>query len=211
MAAKEKLIESVQIWRDVVVKNAKDDSLNAFTDSVISTSGDLDKMSGWAIGAAGAIAGLMIANVDKIGAEFYEKTEIKMMLLILVISILCGLGQKSLAVSCSIHNRVKEVLSTKLKDVIATFESSEQAIEKMANDNGFDIEIEFDMAASVDRFVKISPFYIRWLVKKEITKSLADSEYGAKKILATYYRQSIWLMSQGLFFIAFILFAVRSL
>ena len=211
MAAKEKLVESVHVWRDVVVKNANDDSLNAFTDSVISTSGDLDKMSGWAIGAAGAIAGLMIANVDKIGVEFYEKTEIKVMLLILVISILCGLGQKSLAVSCSLYNRVKEVLSTKLKGVIATFESSEQAIEKMAKDNGFDIDIEFDMAASVDRFVKISPFYIRWLVKKEITRTLADSEYSAKKILATYYRQSIWLMSQGLFFIGFILFAVCSL
>jgi len=117
MGANEELIESVESWRDIVVLNAKNDSLNAFADAVVSSSPDIDKMSGWALGAAGAIAGLMVTNIDKVGSKFYDTTEIKIMLLILVLSILCGLGQKSLAVSCAVHIKVKEVLSVKLKGV----------------------------------------------------------------------------------------------
>lgn len=211
MVTNEKLIKSVESWRDIVVLNAKNDSLSAFADAVVSSSPDIDKMSGWALGAAGAIVGLMVTNIDKIGTKFYDVTEIKIMLIILVLSILCGLSQKSLAVSCAVHIKVKEVLSVKLKEVIATFESSKSSIEEMLEDHKLDIAIDFDLAAVIARFVDVSPFYIKRLIQKEAAKSMADPEYSAKRILNTYYRQNTWLLFQGVFFISFILFAVKSL
>lgn len=211
METKEKLIESVESWRDIVELNAKNDSLGAFADAIVSSSPDIDKTSGWALGAAGAIAGLMVTNIDKVGAKFYDITEIKIMLLALVLSILCGLAQKFLASLCSVHLKVKEVLSVKITEVIATFESSESSIEKMIEEHKLDIAIEFDLATVIERFVEVSPFYIKWLIKKETAKSMAEPEYSSKKIMATFYRQNTWLLFQAIFFISFILFAVISL
>ena len=211
MGANEKLIESIESWRNIVVLNAKNDSLNAFADAMVSSSPDIDKMSGWALGAAGAIAGLMITNIDKIGIKFYEVAEIKIMLLILIISIFCGLAQKSLAVTCAVHIKVKEVLSVKLKEIITIFEDSESSIEEMIEDHKLDVAIDFDLAEVIGRFVELSPFYIKWLIKKETAKSMANPEYSAKSILRTYYRQNTWLLMQTISFIGFILFAVQSL
>jgi VIT1/CCC1 family predicted Fe2+/Mn2+ transporter len=211
MGENKKLIESIERWRNIVVLNAKNDSLNAFSDAIVSSSPDIDKMSGWALGAAGAIAGLMIANIDKIGIKFYDVAEIKVMLLTLTISILCGLAQKSLAVSCAVHMKVKEVLSVKLKEIIIIFEESESSIEKMIEDHKLDVAINFDLAEVIGRFVELTPFYIKWLIKKETAKSMTNPEYSAKSILRKYYRQNTWLLMQTISFIGFILFAVQSL
>ncbi|WP_447734929.1 hypothetical protein [Aeromonas veronii] len=98
MTTHDNFIKSVEDWRNIVVLNAESNSLNSFVDSVVSSSPDIDNMSRWALGASGAIAGLIISNIDKVGSAFYNSFEIKLMLLMLVISILCGLGQRSLAV-----------------------------------------------------------------------------------------------------------------
>ena len=211
MDASEKLIESVENWRDLVELNAKNDSLNAFADAIVSSSPDIDKTSSWALGAAGAIAGLMITNIDKVGVKFYDTTEIKVMLLALVVSILCGLAQKFLASLCAVHLKVKEATSAKLKEIIAVFEASESSINKMIEEHKLDIAVEFDIESVLKRFVDISPFYIKWLIKKEATKSMADPEYNSKKIMAAFYRQNTWVLVQAISFISFILFAVTSL
>ena len=210
MGANKKLIQSVESWRNLVELNAKNDSLNAFADAIVSSSPDIDKTSSWALGAAGAIAGLMITNIDKL-AKIYDISEIKFMLIALIVSILCGLAQKFLASLCSVHLKVKEVTSVKLKEVIAVFESSESSINKMIEEHKLDMVVEFDLEAVMQRLVDISPFYIKWLIKKETHKSMADPEYMSKKILSTFYRQNTWVLFQTISFISFILFAVQSL
>jgi len=81
----------------------------------------------------------------------------------------------------------------------------------MVEEHKLDIAIDFDLAVVIARFVEVSPFYIKWLIQKESAKSMADPEYSSKKILSTYYRQNTWLLLQAVFFISFILFAVKSL
>jgi hypothetical protein len=210
MGANEKLIQSVENWRNLVELNAKNDSLSAFADAIVSSSPDIDKTSSWALGAAGAIAGLMITNIDKL-AKFYEISEIKIMLTVLIVSILCGLAQKFLASLCSVHLKVKEATSLKLKEVIDAFESSESLLNKVINENELDISVKFDIEAAMKRLVDISPFYIRWLIQKETSKAMADPEYSSKKVLRTFYRQNTWVLFQTISFIAFILVAVQSL
>lgn len=211
MGTQENLIKSVENWRDTVVFNAKNDSLRAFVDSVVSSSSDIDKTSNWALGVAGAISGLLIANLDKLTPKFFEISEIKILLIILVSSILCGLAQKSLALTCSVHLKVTEATANKLKEIIVTFESSEASIEKMIDEHQLDIDIEFDMYQVIERFVNLSPFYIKWYAQKETHKVLSDPEYNSKKTLRSYYRQNGWLLLQAMFFMLFILFAVTSL
>lgn len=210
MGANEELIQSVEKWRNIVELNAKNDSLNAFSDAIVSSSPDIDKTSSWALGAAGAIAGLMITNIDKL-SKFYDIAEIKIMLIALVVSILCGLAQKFLASLCSVHLKVKEVTSIKLKEVIAVYESSESSINKMIEEHKLDMAVEFDIGAVMQRLVDISPIYIKWLIKKETSKSMTDPEYSPKKILATFYRQNTWVLFQTISFISFLLFALKSL
>lgn len=211
MGTKENLIKSVEHWRDIVVLNAKNDSLSAFVDSVVSSSSDIDKTSNWGLGVAGAISGLLITNIDKLAPKFFEISDIKILLVILVSSILCGLAQKTLALTCSIHLKVTEAVSYKLKKIVDDYESSETSIEKMIDDHQLDINIEFDISKVIERFVNLSPFYIKWYAKKEVHKSLSDPEYNSKKTLRAYYRQNGWLVVQAIFFIFFVLFAVISL
>ncbi|WP_299574156.1 hypothetical protein [uncultured Shewanella sp.] len=207
MGANEKLIQSVESWRNIVEINAKNDTLNAFADAIVSSSPDIDKTSGWALGAAGAIAGLIITNIDKL-AKFFDIAEIKILLVALIISILCGLAQKLLASLCAVHLKVKEVTSVKLKEILTVFESSESSITEMATEHKLDIVVEFDIEAVMQRFVEISPFYIKWLIKKESYKSMADPEYSPKKVLATFYRQNLWVFLQTISFVSFIMFSV---
>lgn len=211
MGTRENLIQSVQNWRDIVEFNAKNDSLRAFVDSIVSSSSDIDKTSNWALGVAGAISGLLIANLDKLTPNFFELFQIKILLIILVISILCGLAQKSLALTCSIHLRVTEAIANKLKKVIDEYESSEESIEKMIDEHQLDINIEFDIHKVIERFINLSPFYIKWYAKKETLKALSDPEHNSKKTLRAYYRQNGWLFLQAMFFMSFILSAVISL
>ncbi|HEA3131028.1 TPA: hypothetical protein RVR73_002342 [Aeromonas hydrophila] len=208
MTTHDNFIKSVEDWRNIVVLNAESNSLNSFVDSVVSSSPDIDNMSRWALGASGAIAGLIISNIDKVGSAFYNSFEIKLMLLMLVISILCGLGQRSLAVLCAIHIKIKEALSIKLKEILADFDADAMLIKEMAENHDLDISVELNLESVITTFIEISPRSIRYLIKKESAKSMANPVHSAEKILGIYYRQNIWLLFQGVFFIAFILCAV---
>jgi hypothetical protein len=211
MGANEELMESTKSWRDIVQLNAKTDSLSAFVDAIVSSSPEVDKISNWTLGAGGAIAGLLITNIDKLGAKYFDLTDIKVMLLILTSSILCGLAQKSLALTCAVHLQVKDVLSVKLKEIMAVFESHEEQIEQQITEHKLDLTIDFNLEEILTRFVELSPFYIKWLVKKQTSKTVADPEYGPRLILKTYYRQNLWFVFQAITFVGFILFAVLSL
>ncbi|MNE06458.1 hypothetical protein D3C80_990470 [compost metagenome] len=208
MTTHDGFIKSVEDWRNIVVLNAENNSLNSFVDSVVSSSPDIDNMSRWALGASGAIAGLIISNIDKVGSAFYNSFEIKLMLLMLVISILCGLGQRSLAVLCAIHIKIKEVLSIKLKEILADFDADAMPIKEMAENHDLEISVELNLESVITTFIEISPRSIRYLIKKESAKSMANPVHSAEKILGIYDRQNIWLLFQGVFFIAFILCAV---
>lgn len=208
MTTHDNFIKSVEDWRNIVVLNAESNSLNSFVDSVVSSSPDIDNMSRWALGASGAIAGLIISNIDKVGSAFYNSFEIKLMLLMLVVSILCGLGQRSLAVLCAIHIKIKEALSVKLKEILADFDADAMPIKEMAENHDLDISVELNLESVITTFIEISPRSIRFLIKKESAKSMTNPVHSAEKILRIYYRQNIWLLFQGVFFIAFILCAV---
>ncbi|MBB1331149.1 MULTISPECIES: hypothetical protein [unclassified Pseudoalteromonas] len=211
MGASEELLESTKNWRDIVQLNARTDSLNAFVDAIVSSSSEVDKISSWTLGAGGAIAGLIIANIDKLGAKHFDIADIKVMLLILTSSILCGLAQKSLALKCAVHVQVKGVLSLKLKEIMTVFELYEEKIEQQINKHKLDLTIDFNLQEVITRFVELSPFYIKWLVKKQTSKTIADPEYGPRLILKIYYRQNLWFVLQAIAFIGFILFTVLSL
>ena len=211
MSANEELLESTKSWRDIVQLNAKIDSLNAFVDAIVSSSPEVDKISSWTLGASGAIAGLIIANIDKLGSKHFDITDIKVMLLILTSSILCGLAQKSLALTCAVHIQVKDVLSLKLKEIMTVFESHEEQIEEQIKTHKLDLTIDFNLQEVITRFVELSPLYIKWLVKKQTSKTIADPEHGPRLILKTYYRQNLWFVLQAIAFIGFILFAVLSI
>lgn len=208
MTTHDNFIKSVEDWRKIVVLNAESNSLNSFVDSVVSSSPDIDNMSRWALGASGAIAGLIVSNIDKVGSAFYNSFEIKLMLLMLVISILCGLGQRSLAVLCAIHIKIKEALSIKLKEILAGFDADAIPIKEMAENHDLDISVELNLESVITKFIEISPRSIRYLIKKESAKSMTNPAHSAEKILEIYYRQNIWLLFQSVFFIAFILCAV---
>lgn len=211
MTAHDNFIKSVEDWRNIVVLNAENNSLNSFVDAVVSSSPDIDNMSRWALGASGAIAGLMISNIDKVGSAFYSSFEIKLMLLMLVISILCGLGQRSLAVLCAIHIKIKEVLLIKLKEILADFDADAMPIKEMTENHDLEISVELNLESVIATFIEISPRSIRYLIKKESVKSMTNPVHSAEKILKIYYRQNIWLLFQGVFFIGFILCAVMFL
>ncbi len=208
MTTHDNFIKSVEDWRKIVLLNAESNSLNSFVDSVVSSSPDIDNMSRWALGASGAIAGLIVSNIDKVGSAFYNSFEIKLMLLMLVISILCGLGQRSLAVLCAIHIKIKEALSIKLKEILADFDANAIRIKEMAENHDLDISVELNLESVITKFIEISPRSIRYLIRKESAKSMTNPAHSAAKILRIYYRQNIWLLFQGVFFIAFILCAV---
>ncbi|MNG04513.1 hypothetical protein D3C84_876480 [compost metagenome] len=78
----------------------------------------------------------------------------------------------------------------------------------MAENHDLEITVELNLESVIATFIEISPRFIKHLIRKESTKSMADPVYNAKKILSTYYRQNIWLLFQGVFFIGFIFCAV---
>ena len=88
-------------------------------------------------------------------------------------------------------------------DVVYLYLSKE-----MAENHDLDISVELNLESVITTFIEISPRSIRYLIKKESAKSMTNPVHSAEKILGIYYRQNIWLLFQGVFFIAFILCAV---
>ena len=208
MSSEEELKKSIEDWRDIVVFNAHNDSLRAFSDATISASPDLDKASGWALATSGAIAGLLVSNADKIIGHYYQLENVKLMLLLLTVSILCGLAQKTLAVSCATHLSVSDAISLKIKDVLSLYSEHEKSIQDMIEKNNLDVSIDFDFKKVILSYANLSPFYIRWFVRKVTAKAFEDPEYSCRRILSVFYRQNIWLILQALAFILFILEAI---
>lgn len=208
MSSMEELKKSVQDWRDIVVFNAHNDSLRAFSDALISASPDLNRISGWTLAASGALAGLLISNTENVIGQYYQIDNIKTMLSILVLSILCGLAQKYLATLCEIHSSVSNAISIKLKEAIAQYEEHKKSLEEFMTKHSLDIKVDFDIKHTASRYAELSPFYIRWRVKQVMAKSMEDPEYSCRRILKIFYRQNIWLFLQAIFFICFIIVAI---
>ncbi|WP_447734931.1 hypothetical protein [Aeromonas veronii] len=91
---------------------------------------------------------------------------------------------------------------------MAGFDADAMPIKEMAENHDLDISVELNLESVITKFIEISPRSIRYLIKKESAKSMTNPVHSAEKILGIYYRQNIWLLFQGVFFIAFILCAV---
>ena len=205
------LEKSIIEWKNTTVTNGERDMLKSFVHSTVSSSTTLDKFSSWIIGASGAIAALTLSNVDKLTQDIFTLTDVKIILIILTGSILCGLVEKILATTCSTYIEMIDMLERKILASAEKFNAQKEPIEKMAKDNQISINAEIDIIKVIQTYIDFSPFYLKWYIEKETNKSIQDPTYADKKIIRLYYRQYLWLSIQSLSFIGFIIYATIKL
>ena len=117
---KKELKKSVEDWKEIVDTNAFADSIAAFTESTISASPIIDKVSTWAAVGTATVAGLAITNIDKM-ASVYSSYEIKWLFSCLALSIAFALIQKLMSLACVTSLKVLEEIKNRFPPVLETY------------------------------------------------------------------------------------------
>src|SRR6187431_2799321 len=104
------------------------------TMSLIAASPRLDKNATTLIGITAGTAALMISNFDQLANSFYVISEIKMMIIILICSLLCGFAQKFCAAMCEINILHRDEFTKKLFEAMDEYDKEMLDLAKTAEE-----------------------------------------------------------------------------
>lgn len=202
----DKLKSALDSWRAITDENAHYDTIGALAEATIATSPIMDKLSTWAAAGCAAVAGLVIANIDKV-VSIYNYSELRVILSCLVISLFLAIAQKYFATMCSLKLAVGSEVKERLATVLDNFDRNSEKIESIAEKNNLKIQLEFDLMKTVDAYLNLTPGYMRIFTKRGTDKAKKDKAYTYKKMLTMYFWQSTCLFLQLISLATFVLMA----
>lgn len=201
--SKKELKESVENWKEIVNSNAFADSIAAITESTISASPLIDKVSTWAAAGTAAVAGLAITNINKM-SPVYDPTEIKWLFSCLAFSIGFALVQKLMSLSCITSLKVSEEVKNRFPPVLKTYGEHENDIEKISQEHNLGVRTEYDITKVLDSYIKLYPKWTLFFIKSKFEKATKDRMYAHKLVISRFTAQVLFAFLQFLFILIFI-------
>lgn len=176
--------------------------------STIEISPVIDNYSTWMLAGCGAIAALMINNVQSI-IPFLGERGFKISIYILVCSVISGLFQKyrSLCVQAFI------TFSDKIMSSANSLNSFQQNAFNELNQEANKHSIQLDVAPEIDiqnyrnEVSKLLPFFLRRKALKNFDMGAKDDLHGWRKMIKSFKHQIVYFIFQFLLFLAFFVFS----
>ena len=176
--------------------------------STIEISPVIDNYSTWMLAGCGAIAALMINNVQSI-IPFLGENGFKISIYILICSAISGLFQKyrSLCVQSFITFANKIINSA---NSLNSFQQNAfNELNQEANKHGIHLDVspEIDLENYRKEVSKLLPFFLRRKTLKNFDLGAKDDLHGWRKMVKSFKHQIVYFIFQFVLFIAFFVFA----
>jgi len=176
--------------------------------STIEISPVIDNYSTWMLAGCGAIAALMINNVQSI-IPFLGEKGFKISIYLLVCSAISGLFQKyrSLCVQAFI------TFANKIINSATSLNSFQQnafnELNQEANKHGIQLDVapEIDIETYRSEVSKLLPFFLRRKALKNFDLGAKDDLHGWRKMIKSFKYQIVYFILQFVLFLSFFVLA----
>jgi hypothetical protein len=193
-------------WNRLNKENAEHGFVSGLFQSMSETSPVLEKFSMWLLAGTGATAALLITQIESILPYLSEKG-FKTCLIVIVLSAIAGFVAKYYALRCEIQNRIQSKLMELVKPALEKHEEDEETIQEHAEQRGIELQTDIDFSVIMNEFSRPFPFWVKWLIARNVEKSAGDRQVGFHIAVKAYMSQIRWTFLQAVLFVAFILTA----
>jgi hypothetical protein len=176
--------------------------------STLEVSPVIDKYSTWLLVGCGAIAALMINNVESI-LPFLGKTGFKQSIYILACSAVFGLMQKYRSLCVQAFNSITEKLISGTTSLNSIQQNAFQELYQEANQYGIQLQTspDVDLKKIRKEISDLLPFFLKRNAMKNFDKGAKDYLHGWKKMIGSFKIQVLYFILQFILFIIFLVFA----
>ncbi|ACH64093.1 hypothetical protein VFMJ11_A0720 [Aliivibrio fischeri MJ11] len=197
--SKKSLLDKQKLNKDRTSYN----SISAISESLISTSPTIDKLSTWVAVGSAAVVSLVITNVDKM-AKFYSNEHIKILMICLAISLLFALLQKYFAMKCSLSLIVVDEMKNRLSPILEKYQEETSNIQKELTDSGLKIENDFSVTKALEDFQKMLPWYAGISLSRSLKRNKKNVKISHVNRVVNHFWQSFFMSAQFLLLIIFV-------
>lgn len=190
-------------WNRLNKYNAEQELTSAMFASILSTSPIVDRFSIWLLAGTGAAAALLVTSVQDI-LPFLSETGFKTCGAFLVISVLLGFMAKYKAISCQISYEIDVAIRKAMIPILQKHKNDEEKISEYAAEQGINLDTELDMGAVLKEFGKPFPWWVNWLINRNLRKHEGNQQMGYIEPANSYFWQCNYTLLQVLSFIAFV-------
>jgi hypothetical protein len=189
-------------------KGCERDFIRISISSIIGTSPVIDSYSTWLLAGCGAIAALMISNVNSI-VPFLGDNGFKVSIYILVCSVIAGLFQKYRSLCIQSFITITEKLISDSNSLNSIQQQAFQELHNEAKKYNIQLDVEPTINLEVIRqeYTNFTPFFLRKKSLLNFNKGAKDDLHGWRKMMKGFKHQVGYFILQFLFFLAFLAFA----
>jgi hypothetical protein len=176
--------------------------------STIEISPVIDNYSTWMLAGCGAIAALMINNVQSI-IPFLGEQGFKISIYILVFSAISGLFQKYRSLCVKAFITFANKIMTGANSLNSFHQNAFNELNQEANKHGIQLDVspEIDIENYRNEVAKLLPFFMRRKALKNFDMGAKDDLHGWRKMIKSFKHQIVYFIIQFFLFLAFFVFA----
>lgn len=201
------VLETTTKFKETIESNAYDKTIKIFVAAVLRTHESNDKLSTWAMGGSAAMAGLFLANIDKLQLTF-KVSDVKLMLGLIVCSILCGIVQRTFSMKIGFDIKASEYARNEGKTIKDEFDIEANKIKEMSDKHNLNIEAKLELNELNKHFLQLFPAPLSWWMKAAIKRQKQNQIDKSKRELMNYIKQVVWLIIQLLFLLIFVIYSL---
>jgi len=176
--------------------------------STIEISPVIDNYSTWMLAGSGAIAALMISNVQSI-IPFLGEKGFKISIYILVCSAISGLFQKYRSLCVQSFTTIANKIINSASSLNSFQQNAFNELNQEANKHGIQLEVgpEIDIENYRNEVSKLLPFFLRRKALKNFDLGAKDDLHGWRKMIKSFKHQIFYFVLQFVLFLAFFVLA----
>ena len=191
-------------WNRLNKDNAEQSFVSAMYLSISETTSKIDSFSIWLLAGTGATSALLITQIGSI-LPYLSERGFKLSLTFLVLSAISAFIAKYKALRCEIQLHLQKELAARLDPIFSKHDEDEKQIQEYAQQRGIVLQTEIEMSKVIEEFSRPFPKWVRWLIKRQISKTGEDRQAGYHIAVVAYMSQLRWSFIQAIAFMAFIL------
>ena len=197
-STKDPLVE----WNRLNKTNAEQGFVSSLFQSMSETTTIVDKFSLWLLAGTGATGALLITQVESV-LPYLSQSGIKVCIVLLVLSAVCGFIAKYFSLRCEIQNKTQANLAILSKPIFEKYEEDEEQIQAYAEQRGLQLQTELDFTEVMTEFAKPFPFWAKWLIARKSKQTENNRQAGHHASIKAYLSQLNWTFFQGCLFLLF--------
>ncbi|WNN49900.1 hypothetical protein RIN58_07315 [Siccibacter colletis] len=203
-----KVEEDLRAYDEIIHQNFHKGLIDSASLATIESTTTLDKFSIWMLVGVGATATLIISNIDKI-LPYLGAIGFNLAVFFLTLSALAGFIAKYYAIVVSISAAVTVRMDELAKEKQAAYEKSIELRDGLAKEIGYESIHQININDFYEAYISLFPFKrLRLKIRMAIAAHSSQPHSGNKPAVHGVVYQSIALLFQALFYIAFLLVVV---